>query len=76
MISKFPLLKEYDSNGIQYFVDHYIFINILIISYWDYKDPSRRWIIILILGDFSERELYIPELNIIIPYQNGDMIFL
>jgi hypothetical protein len=76
MASKFRLVEECDPNRIQCFVGHYTLINMLTTPHWDTKDPPRGWVAMLVVGDFSEGELCIPELGVGIPYQSGDVVFL
>jgi hypothetical protein len=76
MASKFRLVKECDPNGIQCFVGHYTLINMLTTPHWDTTDPPRGWVAMLVVGDFREGELCIPELDVAIPYQSGDVVFL
>jgi hypothetical protein len=77
MASEFRLVKECDPNRIQCFVGHYTLINMLTTPHWDTKDPPRVWeVAMLVVGDFSEGELCIPELGVAIQYQRGDVVFL
>ena len=76
MASEFRLVEECDPNRIQCFVGHYTLINMLTTPHWDTKDPPRGWVAMLVVGDFSEGELCIPELGIAFPYQSGDVVFL
>lgn len=74
--AEFPLLQECDRNDIQCFIGQYLVINMLTTPHYDVKDPPKGWVAMVIVGDYIDGHLFIPQLGIRLPYKSGDIVFI
>jgi hypothetical protein len=73
--NRFDSLKVFDKCPIQCFVGYCLLINIWTTIRRDINDPPDGWVAMLVLGEFIEGHLYVPDLGISLPYKAGDVIF-
>ena len=72
----YSYLRDWDPSNIQCFVGHYILVNVLTTIHRDLKDPKEGWVAMLVLGNFAGGNLCLPEMNVALPYQPGDVVFI
>lgn len=74
--SHIPVLRECDPHQNHCFVSHYLLINILTTPHYNVTDPPKGWVAMVVVGNYTRRNLFIPHLGIAIPYQTGDIVFI
>ena len=75
-LEQFSYLRDWDPTNIQCFVGHYILYNILTTIHRDLKDPKSGWVGMVVLGDFRDGNLCLPDIGVALPYQPGDLVFM
>jgi len=73
--SHIPLLKDLDPEDCHCFVGHYLVINMFTTPHYDITDPPKGWVAMPVVN-YTNGNLVIPELGIIILYQSGDIVFI
>lgn len=72
----YSYLRDWDPSNIHCFVGHYILINVLTTLHQDLMAPKTGWVAMLVLGNFTEGNLCFPEMDVALPYQPGDVVFV
>jgi hypothetical protein len=75
-VSHDPVLQNCDHGPAHCFVGHYLVINMLTTPHYDTTDPPTGWVAMAIVGDYTDGQLVIPELGIVLPYRTGDIVFI
>jgi len=44
--------------------------------HYDFKDPPKGWVTMVIVGNYIEGHLFIPQLGISLPYKSSDIMFI
>ena len=75
-VSQDQILQDCDRGHGHCFVGHYLVINMLTTPHYDTTDPPTGWVAMAIVGNYTDGQLIIPELGIVLPYRSGDIVFI
>lgn len=74
--SRIRLIREYDPEQSHCFVGQHLLINMFTTPHYNVTDPPKGWVAMVVVGHYTDGNLVIPHLGIVIPYQSGDIVFI
>ena len=72
----FTPLQIIDRCPIQCFVGYYLLVNMLTTLHRDVLDPPDGWVAMVVLGEYENGELCLPDIGVQLPYKARDVVFL
>jgi hypothetical protein len=69
-------LQVIDRCPIQCFVGYYLLVNMLTTLHRDVLDPPDGWVAMIVLGNYENGELVLPDIGVALPYKARDVVFI
>jgi hypothetical protein len=62
--------------NIECFIDHTILVNMSTTINRDWTNLPQGWVCMVVLGEFTEGGIVLPDLGVELPFQAGNVVFM